>query len=70
MQFVTEYSDYSMVDGVLVHHRENKWVGGMNTAVLRLQRITVDADFDDDEFEPRENRMNPVIARIEGTTAL
>jgi hypothetical protein len=70
MQFVTEYSEFAMVDGVLVHHRENKYVGGMNTAVLRLQRITVDADFDDDEFEPRENRMNPVIARIEGTTAL
>lgn len=70
MQFVTEYSDYSMVDGVLVHHRENKYVGGTNTAVLRLQRITVDADFDDAEFEPRKNLIAPVIARIAGTTAL
>jgi hypothetical protein len=70
MQFVTEYSEFSMVDGVLVHHRENKYVGGMNTAVLRLQRITVDADFDDDEFEPRSNRVEPVIARIDGRTAL
>jgi len=69
MRFVTEYSDYSMVDGVLVHHRENKWVGSMNTAVLRLQHITVDAEFDDDEFEPVENRADPVIARIAGATA-
>jgi outer membrane lipoprotein-sorting protein len=70
MQFVTEYSDYSMVDGVLIHHRENKWVGGTNTAVLRLQRITVDADFDDDEFEPVANPTYPVIARIGTATAL
>ncbi len=70
MQFVTEYSEFSMVDGVLVHHRENKYVGGMNTAVLRLQRITLDAEFDDDEFEPRSNRVEPVIARVDGRTAL
>jgi outer membrane lipoprotein-sorting protein len=69
MRFVTENSDYSMVDGVLVHHHENKWVGSMNTAVLRLQHITVDAEFDDDEFEPVENRTDPVIARIAGATA-
>jgi hypothetical protein len=70
MQFLTEYSDYSMVEGVLVHHRENKYVGRMNTAILRLQRITFDADFDDDEFEPRKNRTDPVIARIKRVTAL
>ena len=70
MQFVTEYSEFSMVDGVLVHHRENKFVGGMNTAVLRLQRITVDAELDDDEFEPRKNRVEPVIARVERAAAL
>ena len=64
MRFVTEYSDHAMVDGVLVHHRENKWVGSMNTAALSLRHITVDADFDDDEFEPVENRRDPVIARI------
>jgi hypothetical protein len=69
MQFVTEYSDYSMVDGVLVHHRENKWVGDMNTAVLRLRRITVDADLDDDEFEPKRNRREPVIAHVANATA-
>jgi hypothetical protein len=70
MQFVTEYSEFAKVDGVLVYHRENKFVGGMNTAVLRLNRLEVDADFDEDEFEPRKNRTDPVIARIEGATAL
>lgn len=69
MQFVTEYSEFAMVDGVLVPHRENKFVGGMNTAVLRLQRITVDAEFDDDEFEPRKNPADPVVARIASMTA-
>ena len=62
MQFVTEYSEFSMVNGVLVHHRENKFVGGMNTAVLRLKRIEVDADFDDEEFAPRKNRIDPINA--------
>jgi hypothetical protein len=69
MRFVTEYSDHAMVDGVLVHHRENKWVGSMNTAVLRLLRITVDAEFDDGEFEPVANPTNPVIARVGDATA-
>jgi hypothetical protein len=38
--------------------------------VLRLKRLEVDADFDEDEFEPRKNRTDPVIARIEAATAL
>lgn len=70
MQFVTEYSEFAMVEGVLVHQRENKFVGGMNTAVLRLQRVTVDAALDDDDFQPRKNPADPVIARVESTTAL
>ena len=69
MQFVTEYSEFAMVDGVLVPHRENKFVGGMNTAVLRLKRITVDAEFDDAEFEPRKNPADPVVARVASMTA-
>ena len=62
MQFITEYSEFSKVDGVLVHHRENKFVGSMNTAVLRLRRIEVDAEIDDDEFAPRKNRIDPINA--------
>ena len=34
----------------------------MNTAVLRLKRIEVDADLDDDEFAPRKNRIDPINA--------
>ena len=62
MQFVTEYSEFSMVDGVLVHHRENKFVGGMNTAVLRLRRAETGVEFDDDEFAPRRNEADPIVA--------
>jgi hypothetical protein len=62
MQFVTEYSEFSMVEGVLVHHRENKFVGGMNTAVLRLKNIEVAVEFDDVEFEPRKNETGPISA--------
>ena len=39
------------------------------TAVLRLLRITVDAEFDDGEFEPVANPTNPVIARVGDATA-
>jgi hypothetical protein len=70
MQFVTEYSEFSMVDGVLVHHRENKFVGGMNTAVLRLRRAETDVEFDDDEFAPRRNETGPIIALLTRAGAL
>ena len=70
MQFVTEYSEFAKVDGALIHHRENKFVGGMNTAVLRLRRAETGVAVDDDEFEPRKNRVEPVIARVERTAAL
>ena len=62
MQFITEYAEFSLVDGVLVHHRENKFVGGMNTAVLRLRNVELDADFDDDAFLPRRNETPEVVA--------
>ena len=62
MQFVTEYSEFSTVDGALVPHRENKFVGGMNTAILRLRNIELDAAFDDDAFLPRRNETGQVIA--------
>ena len=69
MQFVTEYSEFSMVDGVLVHHRENKFVGKTNTAVLRLRNVELDAAFDDDAFVPRKNRTDPMTAGIRAATA-
>jgi len=52
MQFLTEYSDFAVVEGVLVHHKENKFAGGMNTAILQLRQITFDAKFDDSRFKP------------------
>lgn len=54
MQFVTEYSDFVMHDGVLVHRRENKFAGGVNTAVLSLRNITLDAELHDADFTPGE----------------
>jgi hypothetical protein len=70
MQFVTEYSEFAKVDGALIHHRENKFVGGMNTAVLRLRRAETDVDFDDDEFAPRRNETGPIIALLTRAGAL
>jgi len=52
MQFVTEYSNFTFHDGVLVHERENKFVGGVNTAVLQLRQMTLDAELKDTDFLP------------------
>ncbi|HEY5642973.1 MAG TPA: hypothetical protein VIS31_08865 [Woeseiaceae bacterium] len=54
MQFVTEYSDFVMHEGVLVHRRENKFAGGVNTAVLSLRNVTLDAQLHDADFAPGE----------------
>jgi len=52
MQFLTEYSDFKFVDGALIHQKENKFAGGMNTAMLQLRRITFDAQLDEESFTP------------------
>lgn len=36
MQFKTEYHDYKMEKGVMLPHREIKYAGNVNTAVLTL----------------------------------
>jgi outer membrane lipoprotein-sorting protein len=69
MQFVTEYSEFAMVDGVLVHHRENKFVGNTNTAVLKLRRVELNVEFDEDEFAPRRNESGPIVARLTSVPA-
>jgi len=51
-QFLTEYSDFAVVEGVLVHHKENKFAGGVNTARLQLRQISFDKRIDDSHFEP------------------
>jgi hypothetical protein len=43
MEFVTEYSDYKLVDGVLIHHKENKFAAGTNTAILYLKGLKLGA---------------------------
>jgi hypothetical protein len=35
-----------------VHERENKYAGGVNTAVLQLRSVTLDAELNDDSFAP------------------
>ena len=57
MSFVTEYSDFKLVEGVLVHQREDKYAGTVNTAQLQLRHIDFDAVFD-------ENFFNPAIGKI------
>jgi hypothetical protein len=52
IQFLTEYSDFTTIDGVLVHQKENKFASGMNTAVLQLRNIHFDASIDDIKFVP------------------
>jgi hypothetical protein len=68
MSFVTEYSDFAWVDGVLVHQRENKFAGGINTAVLRLREINVDVAFDEAEFRTPAAVFDPLTAAL-GDTA-
>ena len=53
MRFLTEYSDFAFVDGVLVHQKENKYAGGVNTAVLQLRHVELRADLPDETFLPQ-----------------
>ena len=50
MQFLTEYSDFTMRDGVLIHQQEKKFAGGVNTALLQLRDITLNASLEDANF--------------------
>ena len=52
IQFLTEYSDFTTIEGVLVHQKENKYASGMNTAVLQLRDITFDANIEAGTFIP------------------
>jgi len=69
MDFVTEYSDFDVVEGILVHRRENKYAGGVNTAVLRLRRIEFDAELNDEDFRAPEKKGTAVIAAATPGTA-
>lgn len=51
MEFQTEYSDFKKVDGVLMHHKENKFAAGMNTAELFLKEIKLSAKHGENLFK-------------------
>jgi hypothetical protein len=53
MEFLTEYYDFREVDGVLMAHKEVKYAGGFNTAVLTLKEVTLYNRLDDELFEVR-----------------
>jgi len=59
-QFLTEYSNFTYRDGVLLHERENKFAGGVNTAVLQLRRLTLDVKLPDTRFMPNDEITNEV----------
>lgn len=50
MQFLTEYSDFRMVNGVLMHFAENNFAGAMNTAKLELIHSDVGLSLTEDDF--------------------
>lgn len=50
IQFLTEYSDFKTIEGVLMHQKENKFASGMNTAVLQLRKVSFDAKIEDGQF--------------------
>lgn len=52
IKFLTEYSDFKTVEGVLMHHKENKFASGVNTAMLQLRQITFPTDLDSSTFKP------------------
>lgn len=52
IQFLTEYSDFAKIEGVMMHRKENKFAAGMNTAVLQLRKVTLDVEFDARQFQP------------------
>ncbi len=65
MTFVTEYSDFAVMNGILVHRRENKFAGNTNTAVLQLRSISFDVKFAAGDFDALTERLeeNVTIAR-------
>ena len=45
MEFLTRYEDYKSVHGVLIPHKEVKFVGSMNTAIMVLKEVKFIKDF-------------------------
>jgi hypothetical protein len=51
MEFRTEYTDFKLVGGVMMHHTENKFAAGMNTALLTLKQIKLGEKHPDSLFK-------------------
>jgi len=64
MSFITDYSDFKRIDGVLVHQREDKYAGSTNTAMLKLRNIEFPAKLDEELFSPPDAKdaQDPLIA--------
>jgi hypothetical protein len=64
MSFITDYSDFKRINGVLVHQREDKYAGSTNTAMLQLRHIEFEAEFDDKLLSPpaEKDATDPLIA--------
>ena len=58
MNFLTEYEDFREIEGVVLHHKENKFAGSVNTARLELRHVELDAAIDDADFDPDKGRDN------------
>lgn len=52
MEFKTEYSDFKTIEGVILHHKEIKYAGSVNTAVMALKEAKLGEKFDPSVFGP------------------
>ncbi len=39
MEFLTRYEDYKLVDGIMIPHKEIKFAGSVNTAIMKLKEM-------------------------------
>lgn len=52
LEFVTTYSEFKQVDGVLVATREENWANGKSTGVTLLQKVSFPAKLPANAFAP------------------
>jgi hypothetical protein len=52
LEFITTYSDFRSVDGVLVPFHETNWANGKTTGETVLERVELPAALPDDLFRP------------------
>ena len=69
MNFLTEYEDFREIEGVVLHHKENKFAGSVNTARLELRHVELDAAIDDADFDPEEGGNNTEEDALHGESA-